>query len=128
MYKSRLCKEYELGAKNFIKFGFSNTITSYIRCLCLKCENCEKYSRKGVSDYLYVNGIDESYKIRFWHGEELPNSSFYEKSSKFDTHTYEENDVESVKKIIEVAHEEYSKDPNGFKKLLIDVEKPSYEG
>ncbi|KAA0059165.1 uncharacterized protein E6C27_scaffold430G00850 [Cucumis melo var. makuwa] len=30
--------------------------------------------------------------------------------------------------MIEVAHEEYSKDPNGFKKLPIDAEKPLYEG
>ncbi|KAL0537405.1 hypothetical protein IC582_026383 [Cucumis melo] len=30
--------------------------------------------------------------------------------------------------MIEVAHEEYSKDPNGSKKLLIDAEKLLYEG
>ena len=30
--------------------------------------------------------------------------------------------------MIEVAHEEYSKDSNGFEKLLIDVGKPLYEG
>ncbi|KAA0066216.1 transposase [Cucumis melo var. makuwa] len=30
--------------------------------------------------------------------------------------------------MIEVAHEEYSKDPNGFEKLLIDAKKPFYEG
>ncbi|KAL0556194.1 hypothetical protein IC582_004704 [Cucumis melo] len=126
MHKSRLSKEYELGVENFIKFGFSNTSTSYIRCPCLKCGNCEKHNRKDVRDHLYVNGIDESYKIWFWHGEALPNSSFYGECSKFDTHTCEENDVGSVKEMIEVAHEEYSK--NGFEKLLIDVEKPLYEG
>ncbi|KAL0560147.1 hypothetical protein IC582_000541 [Cucumis melo] len=128
MHKSRLSKEYELGVENFIKFGLSNTSTSYIRCPCLKCGNCEKHSRKDVRDHLYVNGIDESYKIWFWHGEALPNSSFYGECSKFDRHTCEENDVGSVKEMIEVAHEEYSKDPNGFKKLLIDAEKPLYEG
>ncbi|KAA0051087.1 transposase [Cucumis melo var. makuwa] len=57
----------------------------------------------------------------------LPNSYFYGESSKFDTHTCEENDVGSVKEMIEVAHEEYSKDPNGFEKLLIDAEKPLKE-
>ncbi|KAL0537169.1 hypothetical protein IC582_026139 [Cucumis melo] len=111
-----------------IKFIFLNTKTFYIRCPRLKCGNCEKHSRKAVRDHLYVNGIDESYKIWFWHGEELPNSSFYRESSKFDTHTCEENDVGNVKEIIEVAHEEYSKDPNGFENLLIDAEKPLYEG
>ncbi|KAA0059821.1 transposase [Cucumis melo var. makuwa] len=30
--------------------------------------------------------------------------------------------------MFEVAHKEYSKDPNGFEKLLIDAEKPLYEG
>ncbi|KAL0561595.1 hypothetical protein IC582_002029 [Cucumis melo] len=29
--------------------------------------------------------------------------------------------------MIEVAHKEYSKDPNGFEKLLIDAKKPLYE-
>ncbi|XP_031742172.1 uncharacterized protein LOC116404095 [Cucumis sativus] len=128
MHKSRLSKDYELGVENFIKFGFSNTTSSYIRCPCLKCGNCEKNNRRGVRDHLYVNGIDESYKIWFWHGEELPNSSFYDESSKFDIHTCEDDDVGSVKEMIEVAHEEYSKDPTGFEKLLIDAEKPLYEG
>ncbi|KAL4021173.1 hypothetical protein IC575_019964 [Cucumis melo] len=127
MHKSRIFKEYELVVKNFVNFRFSNTSTSYIRCPFLKCENCEKHSRKGVRNHLYVNGINESYKIWFWHGEELLNSSFYGESSRFDTYTSEENDVGSVKEIIEVAHEEYSKNPNGFEKLLIDAEKPLYK-
>ncbi|TYJ96924.1 uncharacterized protein E5676_scaffold220G00270 [Cucumis melo var. makuwa] len=55
---------------------------------------------------------------------ELPNSSFYGESSKFDTHTCEENDGGSVKEMIEVAHKEYSKDPNGLEKLLVNAEKP----
>ena len=58
----------------------------------------------------------------------LPNSSFYDESSKFDIHTCEDQDVGSVNEMIEVAHEEYSKDPTGFEKLLIDAEKPLYEG
>ncbi|KAL4010606.1 hypothetical protein IC575_030108 [Cucumis melo] len=128
MHKSRLSKEYELGMKHFVNFGFSKTTTFYIHCPCLKYGNCEKHSRKGVRDHLYVNGINESYKIWFWHGEELQNSSFYGESSKFDTHTREENDVGSVKEMIEVARNEYSKDPNGFEKLLIDAEKLLYKG
>ena len=95
---------------------------------CFKWGNCEKHSRKIVRDHLYVNDIDESYKIWFWYGEELLNSSFYGESSKFDTHTCEENGVGSVKEMIEVAHEEYSNDPNGFEKLLIDAEKPLQVG
>ncbi|KAL0551725.1 hypothetical protein IC582_010814 [Cucumis melo] len=55
MHKSRLSKEYELSVENFIKFGFSNTSTSYIHCPCLKCGNCEKHSRKDARDHLYVN-------------------------------------------------------------------------
>ncbi|TYK31581.1 uncharacterized protein E5676_scaffold172G00760 [Cucumis melo var. makuwa] len=30
--------------------------------------------------------------------------------------------------MVEIAHEQYSKDPSGFEKLLNDVEKPLYEG
>ena len=34
---------------------------------------------------------------------------------------YEENDGGSIKEIIEVGHEENSKDPNKFEKLLNDA-------
>ncbi|KAL4032266.1 hypothetical protein IC575_005336 [Cucumis melo] len=128
MHKSRLSKDYELGVENFISFGFSNTKDASIRCPYLKCGNCEKQSRTTIRDHLYVNGIDESYKVWFWHGEQLPESFLYEESSKFDTYMYEENDVGSINEMIEVAHEEYSKDPNEFAKLLNDAEKPLYEG
>src|ERR1051325_7816525 len=85
MHKSRLSKDYELRVENFIKFGFSNANNGFIRCPCLKCGNCEKQSRNGIQDHLYVNGIDESYKIWFWHGEELPKSSWCGESSRYDT-------------------------------------------
>ncbi|KAA0058950.1 uncharacterized protein E6C27_scaffold98G001330 [Cucumis melo var. makuwa] len=41
---------------------------------------------------------------------------------------YEENDVGNIKEMVEIAHEQYSKDPSGFEKLLTDAEKPLYEG
>ena len=41
---------------------------------------------------------------------------------------YEDNDVGSINEMIEVAHVKYSKDPNEFEKLLIDAEKPLFEG
>ncbi|KAA0038021.1 uncharacterized protein E5676_scaffold237G001710 [Cucumis melo var. makuwa] len=41
---------------------------------------------------------------------------------------YEENDVGSINEMIEVAHQEYSKDLKEFEKLLNDAEKPLYEG
>ncbi|KAL4026138.1 hypothetical protein IC575_014562 [Cucumis melo] len=128
MHKSRLSKDYELGVENFISFGFSNAKDASIRCPCLKCGNFEKQSHTTIRDYLYVNGIDESYKIWFWHGEQLPESSLYEESSKFYTHMCEDNDVRSINEMIEVAQEEYSKDPNEFEKLLNYAEKPLYEG
>lgn len=128
MHKSRLSKDYEFGVESFLNFGFSNTNDDSIRCLCLKCGICEKQSRTTIRDHLYVNGIDESYKIWFMHGEQLPNSSSYGKSSKFDTYKYEDNDVESINEMIEVAHDEYSKDPNEFEKLFNDAEIPLFEG
>ncbi|KAL0549237.1 hypothetical protein IC582_013718 [Cucumis melo] len=72
--------------------------------------------------------MDESYKIWFWHGEQLSKSSSYGESFKFDTHMYEENDAGSINEMIEVAYEDYPKDPNEFEKLLNDAEKSLYEG
>lgn len=116
-----------LGMENFIKLGFSNTNNTSICCPCLKCGNCEKHSSKSIRDHLYVNGSDESSKIWFWHGEELLSLSFCGEFSKFDTHM-EQTNVGSVKEIVEIAQEEYSRDPNGFENLLNDAEKPLYEG
>ena len=63
MHKSRLFKDYELGTKNFINFGFYNTNDVSIHCPCLKFRNCAKQSRTTIRDHLYINEIDESYKI-----------------------------------------------------------------
>jgi len=60
MSKSRLSKEFELGVENFIRFGFSNTTNTSIRCPCLKCGNCQKHKVNDIRDHLYFNGIDES--------------------------------------------------------------------
>ncbi|KAL0536446.1 hypothetical protein IC582_025395 [Cucumis melo] len=125
MSKSRLSKEFELGVENFIRFGFSNTTNTSMPCPCLKCENCQKHKANDIRDHLYFNGIDESYKTWFWHGEELPNSSFHGESSKC---MYEENDVGNIKEMVEIAHKQYSNDPSGFEKLLNDAEKLLYEG
>ncbi|KAL0549113.1 hypothetical protein IC582_013593 [Cucumis melo] len=121
MSKSRLSKEFQLGVENFIRFGFSNTTNTYVCCPCLKCGNCQKHKADNIRNHLYFNGIDESYKIWFWHGEELHNSSFHGKSSKC---MYEENDIGNIKEMVDIAHEQYSKDPSGFEKLLNDAEKP----
>ena len=63
MHKSRLSKNYELGVENVINFGFSNTNDASIPCSCLKRGNGEKQNRTTIRYHLYVNGIDESYKI-----------------------------------------------------------------
>ncbi|KAL0540929.1 hypothetical protein IC582_020954 [Cucumis melo] len=125
MSKSRLSKEFELGVENFIRFGFSSTTNTSICCPCLKRGNCQKHKANDIRDHLYFNGIDESYKTWFWHGEELSNSSFHGESSKC---MYEENDVGNIKEMVEISHEQYSKDPSGFEKLLSDAEKSLYEG
>ncbi|KAA0041709.1 transposase [Cucumis melo var. makuwa] len=54
------------------------------------------------------------------HGEELPNSFFHGESFKC---MYEENDARNIKEMVEIGHEQYSKDPSGFEKLLNDAEK-----
>ncbi|KAA0040992.1 hypothetical protein E5676_scaffold228G00330 [Cucumis melo var. makuwa] len=41
---------------------------------------------------------------------------------------YEENDIGNIKEMVEIAHEQYAKDPSGFEKFLNNVEKPLYEG
>ena len=40
---------------------------------------------------------------------------------------YEENDVGYIKEMVEISHEQYSKDVSGFDKFLSDAEKLLYE-
>ncbi|KAA0045346.1 uncharacterized protein E6C27_scaffold316G001250 [Cucumis melo var. makuwa] len=83
--------------------------------------------RRTTISIMNMTKLSVGFCFQFVVDDELPNSSFYGESSKFDTHTCEENDGGSVKEMIEVAHEEYSKDPNGFEKLLVNAEKPLKE-
>ena len=41
---------------------------------------------------------------------------------------HEENDVRNVKEMVEIAHEQYSKDLSDFEKSLNDTKKLLYEG
>jgi len=72
MVKSRLSREYEVGVETFIEFGLRHgNGSNSIRCPCLKCGNRISKDVSIVRDHLYVNGIDQSYKLWFWHGVDL---------------------------------------------------------
>ena len=77
---------------------FNTNNTFYIGFPCLKCENCQRHDVNDIRDHLYFNDINESYKIWFWHGEELPSSSFHEESFKCKY----EKDVGNIKEMIEL--------------------------
>ena len=72
MTQNRMSREYDLGVKMFIKFGLSHAKGSNsIRCPCLNCDNRLLKDVSTAQYHLYTNENDKSYKVWFWHGEEL---------------------------------------------------------
>ncbi|CAL8135163.1 unnamed protein product [Prunus armeniaca] len=70
MHADRRSKAYELGVEGFLNFAVENLGNkTHIHCPCVKCGNIRLFEDGIIRDPLYFNGIDQSYKIRTWHGE-----------------------------------------------------------
>lgn len=93
MTKNRMSSEYELGVKIFIEFGLrhDNSFNS-IKCPCLKCGNRVYEDVTIVRYHLYINGIYQSYKIRFWHGKDLTIDRVPDELDNNPNDNYEEDD------------------------------------
>ena len=71
-----------------------------------------------ISNYILMSLV-KVIRFGFSMVKKLPSSSLHGESSKC---MYEENYVGNIKKMVEFAREQYSKDQSGFEKFLSDAE------
>ena len=116
------------GLKTFIQFITLNARhLNYIRCPCLQCGNLMNHTPQVIREHLYFNGIDQSYRIWYWHGEVVPSK---EATIVKEYHSDKLNcdDLDNTIQMVHDVQNDYVKDPQSFGTLLEDAEKPLYPG
>ncbi|KAL0561335.1 hypothetical protein IC582_001760 [Cucumis melo] len=129
MMENRMSREYDVGVESFIQFGLSHAKGSNsIRCPCLKCGNHLLKDVSIVRYHLYANGIDKSYKIWFWHGEDLNSETVSSKMENTVDEKYEHDDLFNTVNMFQSAHDESCNTSNTFDTMFDDAKKPLYPG
>ena len=128
MWKDRLSREYEEGVEHFIQFALSHSNNpECLRCPCKTCGNLAFHTPTEIRNHLFRRGIDKSYNIQTWHGEETLIRDRTSVKSSF----AECPDDDVVNNTIDMVHDAFehcSHDPKSLKSLLEDTEKPLYPG
>ncbi|KAL7171475.1 hypothetical protein ACSBR2_036181 [Camellia fascicularis] len=113
LLKDRMSSQYRDGVKAFVQFAMMNVEPNdKIRCPCMDCLNCERYTCKIVEYHLVVKGMSPSYKTWVHHGESVPMNQSHALND--DNH----NDFGSVGDRMEV---ETGEDQDEILNLLEDV-------
>ncbi|KAA0040935.1 transposase [Cucumis melo var. makuwa] len=127
-FANRMSREYELGVEAFIQFGFRNAKgSSTIRCPCLKCGNRLPQDESTVRYHLYANGIDQSYKIWFWHGESFTSETSCNRQAYTNEETVDD-DLFHVINMVQNVRDQFSEVPNTFDNMFDDAKKPLFPG
>ncbi|KAA0054101.1 hypothetical protein E6C27_scaffold131G00070 [Cucumis melo var. makuwa] len=127
MMENRMSIEYDVGVESSIKFGLSHAKGSNsIRCSCLKCGNRLLKNVSIVRYHLYANGIDKSYKIWFWHCEDLNSTTVSSKMENTVDENYEHDNLFNTVSIFQSAHDESCNTSNTFDTMFDDAKKPLY--
>ncbi|KAA0054168.1 uncharacterized protein E6C27_scaffold131G00970 [Cucumis melo var. makuwa] len=127
MMENRMSREYDVGVESFIQFGLSHAKGSNsIRCPCLKCGNRLLKDVSIVRYHLYVNRIDKSYKIWFWHGEDLNSETVSSKMENTIDEKYEHDDLFNIVNMFQSAHDESCNRSNTFDTMFDDAKKSLY--
>ncbi|KAL4035831.1 hypothetical protein IC575_004538 [Cucumis melo] len=133
MIKDRLSMEYEEGVDRFIEFAqkHSSGRTS-MSCPCIRCGNCKTLNTNKVRNHLLINGINQRYDNWIWHGENLtkycPTNLVLDTDYNSKKQFLDDNVDDNMVEMVEEAQQNSVHDPQKFKKLLTDAEKPLYPG
>ncbi|KAE8653159.1 hypothetical protein Csa_019568, partial [Cucumis sativus] len=129
MTQNRMSREYDLGVERFIKFGLSHAKgLNSIRCPCLNCGNRLLKDVSTVRYHLYANGIDKSYKVWFWHGEELNSDNVANTMETTVDETDENDDLFNTINMVQSVQEQSFNASNTFDTMFDDAKKPLYPG
>ncbi|KAA0048233.1 transposase [Cucumis melo var. makuwa] len=127
MMENRMSREYDVEVESFIHFGLSHAKGSNsIRCPCLKCGNRLLKDVSIVRYHLYANGIDKSYKIWLWHGEDLNSETVSSKMENTVDEKYEHDNLFNTVNMFQSAHDESCNTSNTFDTMFDDAKKSLY--
>lgn len=133
MLKDRRSKDYEDGVEQFLNFAviYARDLQS-IRCPCRVCGNLKSQAVEEIRNHLFFHGIDQSYRKWIWHGEATtrkpPPSGYAEDTFHRQVDSSPSNYVAETIEMVEAAYNHCTADPNEFRKMLEDAEKPLYPG
>ncbi|KAL0546464.1 hypothetical protein IC582_016374 [Cucumis melo] len=127
MMENRMSREYVVEVERFIQFGLSYAKGSNsISCPCLKCRNRLLKDVSIVRYHLYANGIDKSYKIWFWHCEDLNSETSSSRMENTVDENYEHNDLFNTVNMFQSAHDQSCNISNTLDTMFDDAKKPLY--
>ena len=148
--------EFRIGANKFVEFAVNDYKIKHninpkskkkikLLCPCTICVNRQtKITSETIREHLYHNGILESYKTWYLHGEsDTParidesernpslNVDPMEFTAEPPPEVTEENrttNAEEARHMLNTTKETFMGDPKKFEKLIIDAATPLYEG
>ena len=92
-----------------------------------KVRKCKDFSDANtIRDYLFFNGIDQSYQVWIFHGESLPMKGNNESVFTSAREEIDEDNLDDTIGMFEVTHNYFNGKPENFKELLDDAKKPLY--
>ena len=129
MTERRMSREYDLEVERFIQIGLSHAKGSNsIRCPCLNCDNRLLKDVSTIRYHLYVNGIDKSYNVWFWHGEDLNSDNVTNMMQNTVDETDENDDLFNIVNMVQSVQEQSCNASNTLNTMFDDAKKPLYLG
>ncbi|XP_076916704.1 uncharacterized protein LOC143576518 [Bidens hawaiensis] len=126
MSTDRCQQRYVDGVESFLKFAAANLKVSEIPCPCVDCLNHICHPVDTVEHHLYMWGINQNYTCWIKHGEkEEPTTKIDDMETKFGDPEFPTDAMETIEMV--QATEEFV-DPEKYQELVVEAEKPLYEG
>ena len=126
---NRRTKRYEDGVETFLNYVKKNLHDlSSIQCPCINCGNMKVHDITLVKDHLFCNGIDSSYNIWTWHGENICNVEEDKCILYAEECCLQYNDDINAMEMVEAARDLFECNSDKFVDLLDDAERPLYTG
>ena len=127
MLKDRRSKDYLDGVESFIAFALQHSIyKNCIKCPCVKCGNMVSRNEQKIREHMFFYGIDQSYHQWCWHGDPAPSGSSTSRGEHHNRFPF--SNVDSTIEMVQAAHDDCQYNPEMFKTLLEDAQKPMYLG
>ena len=102
---------------------------NHVKCSCIRCDCLDKVTVEILRDHLIINGIDQSYTRRIWHGESAKRDRSIISNNRRcdDSEEVDSSEGDQLEDIYDVE-ENFTDHPYLFESLKNDSEKSLYDG